>query len=115
MIFPVHLSDVILGFSGILTSLLLTLQHCRYRRDVTTKYSVLGVIMIILCWFTFFLLGGLSLIPATNISTEVFFRAVAALFCISVIFRYPPQISLIFRMRSTRGWSMEQVYLQVLG
>lgn len=61
------------------------------------------------------LLGLLSVIPTANIDTITYVRAIVIMFCISIFLRFPPQISLIFRMRSTKGWSMELVYTQIIG
>lgn len=66
-------------------------------------------------WFTFFVMCLLAIIPGDSLQTNQFFQAVAILYCVSVFFRYPPQISLIFRLRSTNSWSMLMVYLQVIG
>lgn len=48
-------------------------------------------------------------------SLNEFYQGLAILFAVSVVFRYPPQISLIFRLRSTHGWSMMYIYLYLIG
>jgi hypothetical protein len=42
-----------------------------------------------------------------------FLKSLVCIFAVSVVCRYPAQISVNFRRRSTQGWSMELIYCEI--
>ena len=111
-VIPVQLNDVFFGFHNTFITAVCIFQCYLYDRG-TQKLSLLCNILVPIMW----LFASASLIPALmhKISWLMYLNFFSYIKLVVTIIKYIPQVYMNYARKSTVGWSIAFVYLDLLG